>query len=90
MAEEQDDQQQQQNMMDVELVSFNEQTVIEEVGQSEEVAEDVDFEETDEEPLVRRIPTRVVISGEVCSESDDEGLDHSKKLKGLETLSEAA
>ncbi|GJR21945.1 hypothetical protein Tco_0970472 [Tanacetum coccineum] len=65
-------------------------TVIEEVAQSKEVAEDVDSEGTDEEPPVRRRSTYVVIGGEVRSESDDEGLDHSKKLKGLETLSEAA
>ncbi|GJS57718.1 hypothetical protein Tco_0652502 [Tanacetum coccineum] len=54
-----------------------------------EIAEDVDSEETDEEPPVRR-PTGVVIGGEVRSELEDEGVDHLKKLKGLETLSEAA
>nr|GEU64032.1 hypothetical protein [Tanacetum cinerariifolium] len=36
------------------------------------------------------IPLVVVIGGEVHSESDDEGVDHSKKLKGLETLSKSA
>ncbi|GKE76831.1 hypothetical protein Tco_1542951, partial [Tanacetum coccineum] len=54
------------------------------------VAEDVDSKEIDEEPPVRRRPTGVVIGREVRNESDDEGLDHSKKLKGLETLSEVA
>ncbi|GJU03378.1 hypothetical protein Tco_1113716 [Tanacetum coccineum] len=57
---------------------------------SKEVAEDVDSKEINEEPPVRRRPTRVVIGREVRNESDDEGLDHSKKLKRLETLSEAA
>ncbi|GJZ57392.1 hypothetical protein Tco_0612886 [Tanacetum coccineum] len=52
-------------------------TVIEEVAQSKEVAKDVDSKENDEEPLVRRRPTGVVIGGEVRSESDDEGVDHS-------------
>ncbi|GJW68444.1 hypothetical protein Tco_0122868 [Tanacetum coccineum] len=63
---------------------------VEKVRQSKEVAEDVDSKETDDEPPVRRRPSGVVIGGEVHSKSDDEGLDHSKKLKGLETLSEAA
>ncbi|GJS61664.1 hypothetical protein Tco_0656448 [Tanacetum coccineum] len=49
----------------------------------ERIAEDVDSEEIDEESLVRRIPTGVVIGGEVHRESDEEGVDHSKKLKGL-------
>ncbi|GJV30638.1 hypothetical protein Tco_1387086 [Tanacetum coccineum] len=62
-------------------------TMVEEVRQSKEVAEDVDSEETDEEPPVRRRPIGVVIGGEAHSELDDEGVDHSKKLKGLETLS---
>nr|GEU66747.1 hypothetical protein [Tanacetum cinerariifolium] len=52
-----------------------------------EVAEDVDSEETNEEPSVRRKPVGVVIGRELQNELDDEGLDHSKKLKGLETLS---
>ncbi|GKE52544.1 hypothetical protein Tco_1487700, partial [Tanacetum coccineum] len=52
-------------------------------------AEDVDSEETDEESLVRR-PTGIVIGGEGSRESDEEEVDQSKKLKGLETLSEAS
>ncbi|GKA14834.1 hypothetical protein Tco_0694480 [Tanacetum coccineum] len=60
-----------------------------EVAQSKEVAEDVDSKETDKEPPVKRRPTGVVIGEEVRRESDEERIDHSKKLKGLETLSEA-
>ncbi|GJQ94902.1 hypothetical protein Tco_0006041 [Tanacetum coccineum] len=52
-------------------------TIVEEVEQSKEVAKDVDSEETDEEPPVRR-PTGIVIGGEVQRESDEEGVDHSK------------
>ncbi|GKB42622.1 hypothetical protein Tco_0887564 [Tanacetum coccineum] len=66
------------------------ETVIEEVVQSEEVLEDINSEETDEEPPVIRKPTGVVIDEEVSRESNEEGVDHTKKLKGLETLSEAA
>nr|GEU49383.1 hypothetical protein [Tanacetum cinerariifolium] len=66
------------------------ETVVEEVKHFEEVAEDVESKENDEEPLVIRIRTGVLIGREVRSESDNEGLDHLKKLKGLETLSEAA
>ncbi|GJW55553.1 hypothetical protein Tco_0099638 [Tanacetum coccineum] len=64
-------------------------TVIEEVAQSEEGAYVVDSKETkeyEEEPLVRTRSSGVVIGGEVHRESDEERIDHSKKLKGLETL----
>ncbi|GJY98711.1 hypothetical protein Tco_0516141 [Tanacetum coccineum] len=68
-------------------------TVIEEVGQFEEVVDDdVDSDETEddeEEPLFRRRPTGVFIGGEVHRELDKERVDHSNILKGLETLSEA-
>ncbi|GKC45583.1 hypothetical protein Tco_1063305, partial [Tanacetum coccineum] len=50
--------------------------VVEEVGQSEEVVDEVDSDETEydeEEPLVRRRPTGVVIGGEARRESDEEG-----------------
>ncbi|GKA18237.1 hypothetical protein Tco_0698074 [Tanacetum coccineum] len=66
------------------------ETVIEEVVQSKEVLEDIISEETDEEPPVIRKLTGVVIDEEVSRESNEEGVDHTKKLKGLETLSEAA
>ncbi|GKA64737.1 hypothetical protein Tco_0764444 [Tanacetum coccineum] len=56
-------------------------TIVEEVRQSKEIAKDVDSEETDKEPPVRR-PTSVVIGGEVRRESDEEGVDHSKKGSG--------
>nr|GFA82017.1 hypothetical protein [Tanacetum cinerariifolium] len=71
-------------------VSKQKQELMPFLRQSEEVVEDVDSEETIDEPPVRIRPTRVVIGGEVHNKSDDEGLDHSKKLKGLETLSEIA
>ncbi|GKB40099.1 hypothetical protein Tco_0885041 [Tanacetum coccineum] len=67
--------------------------MVEEVGQSEEVADEADSEETkedDEEPLNKRKTTGLVIGGEGYRESDEEGVDYSKKLKGLETLSEVA
>ncbi|GJR82256.1 hypothetical protein Tco_0153041 [Tanacetum coccineum] len=69
------------------------ETVVKEVGQSEEVVDEVDSDETEydeEEPLVRRRPTGVVIGGEARKQSDEEGVDNSKKLKGIEMLSEAA
>ncbi|GJR27091.1 hypothetical protein Tco_1103323 [Tanacetum coccineum] len=70
------------------------ETVIEETGQSEEVADTVDSEETEddeEEPqLTRRRQTGVVIGRAVHTESDEGTLDHSKKLKGVETMSETA
>ncbi|GKA73474.1 hypothetical protein Tco_0779776, partial [Tanacetum coccineum] len=67
--------------------------VFEELAQSEGVkADTMDFEETEEEdeiPLVRR-QTRVVIGRQVQRDSTKVNLDQSSKLKGLETLSEAA
>ncbi|GJS36832.1 hypothetical protein Tco_0535214 [Tanacetum coccineum] len=66
--------------------------VVEEVGQSKEVADEVDSGETkedDEEPLVKRRTTGVDIGRESYRESEKESLDHSKKLKGMEILSEA-
>nr|GEU44803.1 hypothetical protein [Tanacetum cinerariifolium] len=65
-------------------------TVTEEVGQSKEIDDDkVDSEETgeDEEPLVRTRPNGITIGGEAHKEFREESVDHSKKLKGLETLS---
>ncbi|GKB86043.1 hypothetical protein Tco_0958315 [Tanacetum coccineum] len=65
-------------------------TLTEQSGQSEGVEDDADFEETEEEdeiPLVQR-QTRVVIGRQVHQESDEEALDHSKKLKGVERMSE--
>ncbi|GJT18792.1 hypothetical protein Tco_0877498 [Tanacetum coccineum] len=66
-----------QSLKDLNLSKLQAETVIEEVAQSKEVAKDVNSEENDEELLVRRRPTGVVIGGEVRSESDDEGVDHS-------------
>ncbi|GJR42621.1 hypothetical protein Tco_1310724 [Tanacetum coccineum] len=59
-------------------------TVIEETGQSKEVVDAVDSEETreEEEPqLTRRRQTGVIIGREAKRESDEENLDHSSKLK---------
>ncbi|GJX32521.1 reverse transcriptase domain-containing protein [Tanacetum coccineum] len=67
--------------------------VTKEVGQSERIDDDeVDFEETkeDEEPLVRTRPSGNTIGGEAHREFEEKRVDHSKKLKGLETLSKAA
>ncbi|GJS14546.1 hypothetical protein Tco_0409018 [Tanacetum coccineum] len=67
--------------------------VTKEVGQSERIDDDeVDFEETkeDEEPLVRTRPSGITIGGEAHREFEEKRVDHSKKLKGLETLSKAA
>ncbi|GJV38658.1 hypothetical protein Tco_1411135 [Tanacetum coccineum] len=61
-----------------------------ETSQSEEVANTVDSEETKEEdeiPLVQR-QTKVIIGRRVHQESDEEALDHFKKLKGVERMSE--
>ncbi|GJR19803.1 hypothetical protein Tco_0968330 [Tanacetum coccineum] len=72
------------------------QTVTEEIGQSKEaVANEADSEATDEEeiePLVRRRSTSLSIyrKTDQAFEVIQEGLDHSKKLKGLFTPSEAA
>ncbi|GJR57965.1 retrovirus-related pol polyprotein from transposon TNT 1-94 [Tanacetum coccineum] len=62
-------------------------TVIKETSQSEDVADTVDYEETEEDeetPLIRRRQTGVVISSGVHQETNEEALDHSKKLKGIE------
>ncbi|GJU44974.1 hypothetical protein Tco_1202240 [Tanacetum coccineum] len=76
------------------LEKIKDSAVTEEVSQSEEVVDDeVDSEETKEdakEPLVGRRPTGVVTGGEARRESDEEGFNHTKKLKGLESLSEVA
>ncbi|GJU31365.1 hypothetical protein Tco_1174954 [Tanacetum coccineum] len=61
--------------------------MIKETSQSEDVADTVDYEETeedDETPLIRRRQTGVVISSGVHQETNEEALDHSKKLKGIE------
>nr|GEV24140.1 hypothetical protein [Tanacetum cinerariifolium] len=68
------------------------ETVIEETSQSEEVVEIIDSEETEDEEeitLIRR-QTGVVIGRQAYKDSDEEDLDHSKKLKGIKTLSDAA
>ncbi|GJW80779.1 hypothetical protein Tco_0144754 [Tanacetum coccineum] len=66
------------------------ETVIEQSGQSEGIKDKADSEETKEEdeiPLVQR-QTRVVIGRRVHQELDEEALDHSKQLKGVERISE--
>ncbi|GKA96883.1 hypothetical protein Tco_0818978 [Tanacetum coccineum] len=68
-------------------------TVNEETGQSEEVADAVDSEETkeEEEPkLTRRRKTGVIIERQANRESEEENLDHSSKLKGIKILYAAA
>ncbi|GJU57567.1 retrovirus-related pol polyprotein from transposon TNT 1-94 [Tanacetum coccineum] len=69
-------------------------TVIEETGQSKEVADTIDSEETEddeEEPqLIRRRQTGVVIGRAVHTKSDEGTLYHSKKLKNVERMSETA
>ncbi|GKD24856.1 ribonuclease H-like domain-containing protein [Tanacetum coccineum] len=42
----------------------------------------------DEEQFVKTKPSGISIGGEARKESKEEGVDHSQKLKGLETLSE--
>ncbi|GJW35611.1 hypothetical protein Tco_0058531 [Tanacetum coccineum] len=66
-------------------------TVIKETGQFEEVVDIVDSEETDDEEghLIAR-QTGIVIGRGVHNESDEGTLDHLKKMKGIETLSNAA
>ncbi|GJY63362.1 retrovirus-related pol polyprotein from transposon TNT 1-94 [Tanacetum coccineum] len=67
-------------------------TMIEETGQSGGVEDEVDSEETEKEdeiPLVRR-QTGVVIGRHVHQELNEDALDHSKKLKGVERMSEIA
>ncbi|GJS68597.1 hypothetical protein Tco_0683162 [Tanacetum coccineum] len=70
------------------------ETVIEETGQSKEVAYTIDSEETEddeeEHQLTRRRQTGVIVGIAVHTESDERTLDHSKKLKGVETMSETA
>ncbi|GKD66342.1 hypothetical protein Tco_1308450 [Tanacetum coccineum] len=67
------------------------ETIIKETGQSEEVANTVDLEETEddeEEPqLTRRRQTGVVIGRTVHTESDEGTFDHSKMLKEVVTMS---
>ncbi|GKD31945.1 hypothetical protein Tco_1242723 [Tanacetum coccineum] len=69
-------------------------TFVEETGQSEEVADTVDSEETkddEEDPqLTRRRQIGVVIGRAVHTESDEGTLDHSKKLKNVEIMFETA
>nr|GFC51642.1 hypothetical protein [Tanacetum cinerariifolium] len=44
----------------------------------------------EESQLIKRRKTGVVIEIKVHKDSDDEDIDHSKKLKGVETMSETA
>ncbi|GJS77660.1 hypothetical protein Tco_0727541 [Tanacetum coccineum] len=65
-------------------------TVFKESAQSKGVENDADSEETEKEdeiPLVRR-QTGIVISSQAHQESDEESLDHFKKLKGVKRMSE--
>ncbi|GJZ65285.1 hypothetical protein Tco_0621981 [Tanacetum coccineum] len=68
-------------------------SITKEVGQSKGIDDDdeVDSEETeeDEELLVRTRPSGIAIGGEAHRESEEERVDHSKMLNGLETLSKA-
>nr|GEU87334.1 hypothetical protein [Tanacetum cinerariifolium] len=66
--------------------------VFEESTQSKVVEDDVDSEETevDEEALIRKRPTGVVIGGEDHRELNEEALYHSKKPKEVERMSETA
>ncbi|GJW41261.1 retrovirus-related pol polyprotein from transposon TNT 1-94 [Tanacetum coccineum] len=66
--------------------------VIEETGQSEEVTDTVDSKEIEDEEEDRLIQRRtgVVIGREAHKDSDEEDLDYSKKLKGVETMSDTA
>ncbi|GJS00560.1 hypothetical protein Tco_0317068 [Tanacetum coccineum] len=66
--------------------------VIEETGQSEEVTDTVDSKEIEDEEEDRLIQRRtgVVIGREAYKDSDEEDLDYSKKLKGVETMSDTA
>nr|GEY06211.1 hypothetical protein [Tanacetum cinerariifolium] len=64
------------------------ETVFEETVQFEGVEDDVDSKETKEEdgiPMVQR-QTGVVIGRKVHQESDEEAVDHSKKLKGVKRM----
>nr|GEV19339.1 hypothetical protein [Tanacetum cinerariifolium] len=61
--------------------------VIEETGQLEEVADIVDSKKTDEDEFhLNERQTGIVIGRRVHKESEEETLDHSKKLKGIETF----
>ncbi|GJX81069.1 hypothetical protein Tco_0329218 [Tanacetum coccineum] len=62
------------------------ETVIEQTGQSEKVADIVDSEETDEDEVhLNKRHTGIVIGRWVHKESKEGTLDHLKKLKGIET-----
>nr|GEU83454.1 ribonuclease H-like domain-containing protein [Tanacetum cinerariifolium] len=62
-------------------------TVIKDFDQSKEVADVVDYKETkEEEPMIRRRPTGVVIGGASHKESNEKEVDHLIKLKGTEML----
>ncbi|GJU86646.1 retrovirus-related pol polyprotein from transposon TNT 1-94 [Tanacetum coccineum] len=67
-------------------------TITEEFDQSKQIDDQGDSEETekDEEPLIRRQTTGIIFSKEVRRYPDEERVDHSMKLKGLEALSESA
>ncbi|GJS94317.1 hypothetical protein Tco_0801285 [Tanacetum coccineum] len=70
----------------------NTKAVIKETDQLEDVADTIYSEETKHEeeiPLIQR-QTGVVIGRQAHKDSDEGTLDHSKKLKGVEALSDAA
>ncbi|GKD75628.1 hypothetical protein Tco_1333910 [Tanacetum coccineum] len=66
--------------------------ITEEFDQSKQIDDQGDSEETekDEEPLIRRQTTGIIFSKEVRRYPDEERVDHSMKVKGLEALFEAA
>ncbi|GKD14049.1 hypothetical protein Tco_1198456 [Tanacetum coccineum] len=67
------------------------ETIIEQTGQSKEVADIVDSEETDEDEVhLNKRHNGIVIGRLVHKESKEGTLDHLKKPKGIETLSSAA
>ncbi|GJX23843.1 hypothetical protein Tco_0228288 [Tanacetum coccineum] len=70
------------------------ETVIEETCQSENFADEVNSKETEsnkeEEPLIKRRQTSVIIGREAYRESDEENLDQSMKMKGIEMISATA
>ncbi|GKC93885.1 hypothetical protein Tco_1159327 [Tanacetum coccineum] len=58
---------------------------------TEKVADTAESEETEDDevkPLIQRV-TSIVIGREITKKPTEEALDHSKKLKGIETLFEA-
>nr|GFA85890.1 hypothetical protein [Tanacetum cinerariifolium] len=65
------------------------ETVIEQSGQSKEVIEPEDLEETEdeEEILLIQRQTGVVIGRQAHKVSNEENLDESMKMKGIEMLS---